>query len=88
MARTKTKTVATIGPASQSRRTLERLVEVGVDVIRFNMSHGRREVHQEALDTLRAIVGTRDAHVATMVDLGGPKVRCGPIDLPQRQALG
>ena len=80
---TKTKTVATIGPASQARQTLERLVEVGMDVVRFNMSHGEREEHQSTLDTLRDIVGFRGTQVATLVDLGGPKVRCGLIDPAQ-----
>ncbi len=76
----RTRIVATIGPASQSREVLTRLLDEGVDVFRLNMSHGTHQDRQQALDTLRAILDERGTHVATMADLCGPKVRTGTVD--------
>lgn len=75
MLKHKTKIVATIGPASNSREMLEQFIERGVDVVRFNMSHGSLEDHQRAHDLVREIAAERGVHVATLADLCGPKVR-------------
>ncbi len=75
----KTKIVATIGPASCSENMLGQFVDAGVDVIRFNMSHGQYQEHQQTLDTLRKIAAQRGVNVATLADLCGPKVRTSEI---------
>ncbi len=75
-----TKIVATIGPATSTRETLSRIVDQGVDVIRFNMSHGAHAEHKRALDLLTDIAAERGVHIARMADLCGPKVRTGSID--------
>lgn len=81
----KTKIVATIGPASCGEDILIQFIDAGVDVVRFNMSHGQYEQHQISLDTLRKIAQQRGVHVATLADLCGPKVRTGEIQKEQSQ---
>ncbi len=69
-----------MGPSTTSGDTLARLVEQGVDVVRFNMSHGSHAEHKHALDLLARVVADCGTHVARMADLCGPKVRTGTID--------
>jgi pyruvate kinase len=49
----KTKIVCTIGPASQSQETLERMVANGMNVARLNFSHGDFESHQRVINNIR-----------------------------------
>jgi len=73
----KIKIVATLGPASRSAATLERLLRAGVDVVRLNLSHGSIEEHQAALAAFHKLRWDLGIHAAAMADLGGPKVRTG-----------
>lgn len=73
----KTEIVTTIGPASSDMETLTRLVEVGINVMRLNFSHGDFEEHQEKIDNLREIIKKTGADVKIMQDLGGPEIRTG-----------
>src|ERR1700761_8101597 len=75
----RTKIVATIGPASREPEVLRRLIEAGLDVARFNFSHGSRELHQENLDRVRAASDAVGKQVAILQDLPGPKLRVGAI---------
>ena len=50
----RTKIIATIGPASQDREILKKMFEAGVDVCRLNFSHETHEVHGETMKTIRA----------------------------------
>lgn len=82
----KTKIIATVGPASRSEDVLTRFVDEGVDVVRFNMSHGTLAEHSETLATVRAVAERANAHVAILADLCGPKVRTGEMD-PERSRI-
>ncbi len=73
------KIVATMGPASSDPSTLEKLIELGVDVARLNFSHGRHEDHAQVLDRLRAASRHLGKAVAVLQDLQGPKIRTGPL---------
>jgi len=75
----RTKIVATLGPASRSPETLCRLIEAGVDVFRLNFSHGTHEDHTETLRRIREAARACDRQVGVLQDLGGPKIRLGPI---------
>ncbi len=75
----KTKIVCTIGPASQSRDTLERLIVKGMNVARLNFAHGDVESHQEVIDNIRAAASKLGQRVAIMGDLPGPKMRIGRL---------
>jgi pyruvate kinase len=71
----KTKIVATIGPASNSKEMLRALLREGVDVFRLNFSHGKHEDHQKVVDTVRELNEELGCSVALLLDLQGPKIR-------------
>lgn len=66
--RPKTKIVCTLGPASRSIGTIEKLLRAGMSVARFNFSHGSHEYHQETLDNLRAAMEKTGILSAVMLD--------------------
>jgi pyruvate kinase len=74
-----TKIVATIGPSSSGEATLEQLLAAGVDVFRLNFSHGSHETHGEAITRIRRKAADAGRVVAILQDLGGPKIRTGPL---------
>jgi pyruvate kinase len=76
---TRTKIVATIGPASASPAILRQLMENGVSVFRLNFSHGTHEEHSSTLVDIRQVSSELGRSVGVLQDLGGPKVRLGPI---------
>lgn len=71
----KTKIVATVGPASNTKEMLKALVKEGVDVFRLNFSHGSHADHQKVIDTVREINREENCTVALLLDLQGPKIR-------------
>src|SRR5260221_1758835 len=73
------KIVCTIGPASRSPRTIERLLHAGMDVARLNFSHGSHANHTESLPMLRAAPLKIHKPTAILADLQGPKIRTGPL---------
>ena len=76
----KTKIVCTIGPASQSRDVMEKLLLAGMNVARLNFSHGDFSGHQEVIANLRAAARATGRRLAIMADLPGPKMRIGKFD--------
>jgi pyruvate kinase len=76
---TKTKIVATIGPASETSEMLERLIRASLNVARLNFSHGDLTGPAERI---RRICSANDVgrRVAIMADLPGPKMRIGKIE--------
>jgi pyruvate kinase len=76
----KTKIVATIGPASESREMLERLVRAGLNVARLNFSHGDFSGHAARIARIRAAEQATGRRVAIMADLPGPKMRLGTLE--------
>jgi pyruvate kinase len=75
----RTKIVATLGPASRDPETLRRLIEAGVDVFRLNFSHGTHDEHTAVLRAVRGEAESAGREVGVLQDLGGPKIRLGPI---------
>ena len=71
----RTKIVATLGPATDNPRTLDRVIEAGVDVVRVNFSHGSPEEHLRRADTVRNRAHAHGREVGVLVDLQGPKIR-------------
>ncbi|MFO8153659.1 pyruvate kinase [Thioalkalivibrio sp.] len=88
----RTKIVATLGPATDSERALERLVEAGVDVVRINFSHGDAASHRQRVARIREIAARSGRCVGVLGDLQGPKIRIarfreGPIELNEGDAF-
>jgi pyruvate kinase len=73
----KTKIVATLGPASNDRSVLEKMIIAGVDVVRMNFSHGVKEDHVARAELVRAIAKEQGRTVGVLADLQGPKIRVG-----------
>ncbi len=72
-----TKIVATLGPASSSPDILEKMFRAGVDVVRFNFSHGTAEDHTRRAAVVREACRNTGCTVGIMADLQGPKIRIG-----------
>jgi pyruvate kinase len=75
-----TKIVATLGPASSTPEMMERLIAVGVDVVRLNFSHGTAQDHIDRAALVRAAADRAGKAVAIMADLQGPKIRVGKFE--------
>ena len=75
----RTKIVCTIGPASNSETMIRKLIEAGMDVARFNMSHGSKAEHARQIKLVRKVGGELGVEVAVMLDLPGPKHRIGKL---------
>ena len=71
----KTKIIATIGPASESKKTLMQMVDAGINIARLNFSHGTPEHHGELLRMIRKL----PMGIGVMMDTQGPEVRLGEI---------
>ncbi len=76
----RTKIVATLGPATSTEETIADLIEAGVDVARFNFSHGGHEVHLNNAEIVRRTAQKLGRNVAIMQDIQGPKIRTGDIE--------
>src|SRR3979411_835158 len=73
------KIVCTIGPASKSRRIVEKLLRAGMDVARLNFSHGKHEDHAANIALLRAAALEQGKTISILADLQGPKIRTGVL---------
>lgn len=79
LADSRTKTVATVGPACSSPEMLEKLLVAGVDVFRVNMAHGNRDAHDEVISNIRAVSTRTGLPAGILIDLAGPKIRLGQL---------
>lgn len=75
----KTKIIATYGPGCSALETMEDMVRNGVDVFRFNMSHGNHKQHAEGYEKVKQINKTHQLNIAILADLQGPKIRIGQV---------
>ena len=73
----KTKIVCTMGPSTDKPGILRQLMENGMNVARFNFSHGDYEEHKGRYDKVRALSKELDLPIACMLDTKGPEIRLG-----------
>ncbi len=73
----KTKIVATIGPVTENKKTIEKMIEAGTNVFRLNFSHGNYEEHLNRIKLVRAAAKKFEKPTAILQDLCGPKIRIG-----------
>ncbi len=88
----KTKIIATIGPACSDKKILSKLFEAGIDVCRLNYSHGKHEDHLKVIDTVLELNKEYNSNVSILADLQGPKIRIGDVEndrinLPDGQVI-
>ncbi len=71
----KTKIICTIGPASESEEKLREIMLAGMNVARFNFSHGSHEEHKRKYDRIKKLRDELELPVAVMLDTKGPEIR-------------
>lgn len=77
-----TKIVATIGPSSDSEEMIEKLINAGVNIFRFNFKHNTVEWHNDRIARVNQVAKKMGVTVGTLIDLQGPEIR---ILMPQEQ---
>lgn len=76
----KTKIVCTIGPATDDENTMRELMLAGMNVARFNFSHGDYETHEKRLRVIEKLRKELDLPIATLLDTKGPEIRLGKFE--------
>ena len=76
----RTKVIATIGPACSTKEILGKLFSAGIDVCRLNFSHGNYADHQKVINHILELNGELGYKVAILADLQGPKLRIGEVE--------
>lgn len=79
MKTTRTKIIATLGPASNSPAIILGMMLVGMDVARLNFSHGNRKEHRARLDIVRELSKKINRRVRVLQDLQGNRIRIGSL---------
>ena len=75
----KTKIVCTMGPNTNDKNIMLELAKNGMDVARFNFSHGDYAEHQSRLEILKEVRKELDRPVAALLDTKGPEIRTGVL---------
>lgn len=73
----RTKIVATLGPATDDPKMLDKLIYAGVDVVRLNLSHDAHESQRQRAERIRNRARACGRQIGVLVDLQGPKIRIG-----------
>ena len=76
----KTKIICTLGPSSESEEKLREIMLAGMNVARFNFSHGSHEEHKKRFDRVMKISGELGLQIATLLDTKGPEIRLKDIE--------
>ena len=74
-----TKIIATLGPATQSKEMLAKLIVAGVDILRLNMAHASHQWVDDAMWFIREASTEVGRHVGVMMDVKGPEIRTGNV---------
>jgi len=75
----KTKIVCTIGPTSESKEMVIKLVKAGMNVARLNMSHSTQQLHAKRIAIIREVAKELGVPIGILADLQGPKIRIGTL---------
>ena len=71
----KTKIICTLGPSTDKGDVMKQMILAGMDVARFNFSHGTHEEQKARLDKLKALRDEMQRPVAALLDTKGPEIR-------------
>ena len=83
----RTKIVCTMGPATEDDEVLRNLILNGMNVARFNFSHGSHDYHRKNIERVRAIASELNTAVAILLDTKGPEIRTGELVDHQKVTL-
>lgn len=75
----KTKIVCTMGPNTSDRELMRKLIRNGMDVARFNFSHGDHEEHKSRMDMVKQLREEEHTNTAILLDTKGPEIRTGVL---------
>ena len=75
----KTKIVATLGPAVNSKSVLKKILDEGVNVLRINFSHAHHDDVKTTISLIKDLNSTYNYNAAILADLQGPKIRIGEL---------
>lgn len=76
----KTKIVCSMGPTTANDEIVEKLIKAGMNVARFNFSHGTHETHKIAMERVRRVSEKLQTPVALLLDTKGPEIRTGNVE--------
>ena len=76
----KTKIVCTMGPASLKENVLEQMLKNGMNIARFNFSHGTHEYHKDGMELFRKVRDRLKMPAAVLLDTKGPEIRVGTFE--------
>lgn len=82
-----TKIICTMGPATQDRNIMKALADIGMDVARFNFSHGTHEEQKERVDLVKSVREESGRPIALLLDTKGPEIRTGTLKGGQKVQL-
>ena len=83
----KTKVVCTMGPNTNDRELMKALIQNGMDVARFNFSHGDHEEQKGRMDLLKQLREELNANTAILLDTKGPEIRTGRLNTGERRCF-
>lgn len=75
----KTKIICTMGPNTSDKACLKKMTLAGMDIARFNFSHGDYEEHRSRYELLKEVREETGRHVAALIDTKGPEIRTGVL---------
>ena len=75
----RTKILCTIGPSSEDKKSLKKMVEAGMNGCRLNFSHGTHDHHTMLISNIRAVAKATNHPLAIVQDLQGPRIRVGKL---------
>ena len=83
----KTKIVCTMGPSVDNEEMLEQLIDNGMNIARFNFSHGSHEEQKGRMDRLKKVRAAKNQPIAILLDTKGPEIRTGLLEGGQKVFL-
>lgn len=78
-----TKILVTLGPATDTKEKIIKLIDAGIDGIRLNFSHGSYDYYDNVFKNINDACVATSQPIAILIDLQGPKIRLGELESPE-----
>ena len=83
----RTKIICTMGPRTDNEDLMRKLMKTGMDIARFNFSHGDHEEQKARMDLLKKVRKEMKLPIAILLDTKGPDIRTGLLENGQKVML-